>query len=293
ALIGIPSPAHNLARAGIPLLLLAELVAVGAFAETDPPSAHNDVHAEALTYLKADPGWFRVDVDVATESLWSPSALTAEGFAVPQGTGNPMELYRYNQFYWTIPYKDSPVYQLLGVKYIIVPKGAYPGGEGIWPAFQADEWIDIHLNTQALPRVWLSYHTQPVEDLDAAREIIFTPEFEPFKVATIENGPKIDNEGNGTIEVRYYTPNQLALYVKTSDQTLLVLSDIHYPGWEGSINGQPAPIYPADGIFRGMLVPAGTHEIVMQFFPISLQLGLGMMSMAILIISAGIWLKQK
>ena len=284
ALIRLPRSARHLARAGIPLLLLAELVTVGAFAEAEPPAEQSENHAEALAYLKSASGWFRVDVDVDAKGLWSPSALTAEGFAVPQGTGNPMELYRYNQFYWTIPYKGAPVYQLLGVKYIIVPKGAMPGGEGIWPVFKEDSTIDIHLNTRALPRTWLSYHTEPVKKLEDAGEILFRPEFEPYKVATIENGPKLSQEGKGTIEVRYYQPNRVALHVESSKPALLVLSDLHYPGWQGSIDGQSAPIYRTNGIFRGMLVPAGTHEIVMRFFPASVKFGLGLMAMSLLII---------
>ena len=283
-LIGTRS--RTLAHAGIPLLLLAELVTVGAFAETDPPSSHNNVHAEALAYLQADPGWFRVDVDVAARGLWSPSALTAEGFTVPQGTGNPMELYRYNQFYWTIPHQDSPAYQLLGVKYIIVPQDAYPGGEGIWPVFQEDEWIDIHLNTNSLNRVWLVFNTLPAANRAHAQELILQPDFAPAEVAVVENGPILAGHGTGTLELRVYQPHRVAFNVEVTERALFVLSDLNYPGWTAQLDGASTPLYTTNAIFRGVVIPPGKHQLTMRFRPLSFQLGLGAAGMALLLIAA-------
>ncbi|MCP4531615.1 MAG: YfhO family protein, partial [Delftia sp.] len=149
--------------AGIILLLVGELVALGALAETDPSAPlSGPKHAEALAFLRADTGWFRVDSQGAARHLWSPEVLQAQGFETLQGSGNPLSLWPFEQFYWAQPTKDAPGYRLLGAKYIVVPKDALPGGEGIWPVFGDDPLVDIHLNTLALPRAWLVYRTQPV-----------------------------------------------------------------------------------------------------------------------------------
>jgi hypothetical protein len=286
--------ARALARAGLPLLLLAELTALGARVETEPaPQRTEDPHAAAIAYLRSDPGWFRVDVDTTARGLWSPSAIQAAGFASPQGAGNPMELAAFSQFYWAVPTKGAPAYQLFGAKYIVVPKGAPPGGEGIWPVFTDDPLIDLHLNTNALPRVWLVYDTLPVSRIEAAYDVVFAEDFRPAHVATVEDGPAdapdLQGEGRGTLEVLAYGPNRARFGVHTSETALLVLSDIVYPGWRARVDGAPAPIYRTDGIFRGVVVPPGDHVVSMRFFPPSLRHGLGLAMMAASVILVGLY----
>jgi hypothetical protein len=282
---------YTLKQAGLVVLILGELIAVQSQIEVEPPSVLSD--QRALEFLQSDPGWFRVDIDASARGLWSPSHLITEGFAVPQGTGNPMELYAYNQFYWSIPYKGAPAYQLLGAKYIIVPKDALPGGEGIIPVFTEDPKIDIHLNTRALPRAWLVYETHPVQTREEAYAFVLDPDFAPAAVATVEEGPEITGAGTGTIEVLAYGPNQAKFRVQTSERALFVLSDFLYPGWNGYLDGEPVPIYRTNGIFRGMVVPAGTHVLTMRFRPPSFRLGLGLAGMASLIIIACVWQQRR
>ncbi len=281
---------QHFAVAGLTGLLLVELIAVGALAETEPINREmaEQYHA-ALDFLHADPGWFRVDVDSEARGLWSPSGLVADGFAVPQGTGNPMELYRYNQFYWKIPHKDSPAYQLLGVKYIIVPKDNHPGGEDIWPVFKGTDYIDIHLNTNSLNRTWVVFKTIPVHDLAEAHEVIFAPDFTPGSVATIEDGPLLNENGQvSDLAMQRYSPNHASFEVEVTERALLVLSDLHYDGWKVKLDGQPTPLYVTNAIFRGVVVPPGRHRVDMHFFSNSLRLGIGLAIMAAMISSAAI-----
>lgn len=265
------------APAGMVLLLVGELVALGALAETDPsPPLAGPDHAEALAFLHGDTGWFRVDSQGAARHLWSPEALQVQGFETLQGSGNPLSLWPFEQFYWTQPTKDAPGYRLFGAKYIVVPKGALPGGEGIWPVFADDPLVDLHLNTLALPRAWLVYHTQPVTNYEQAWQYTQSPDFRPEAIATVENGPRLEGQGSGQIEVLRYSPNEVRLIVRTDTPALLVLSDMFYPGWQGYLDGAQAPIYRTDATFRGMVVPAGSHEVRMRFWPSSFQRGLGL-----------------
>lgn len=289
--LGALGRTHLLGRAGLAAVALAELTATSALADAEPlPSPGSDPHAGAIAFLKADTGWFRVDVDAAARGLWSPASVMAAGFDVPQGTGNPMEIVVYNQFYWGIPHKGMPAYHTLGAKYVIVPKNAQPGGEGIWPVFLEDPLVDVHLNTNALQRVWLVYHTAPVDSLEEALSTVMAADFEPTLLATVTGGPALDAAaGQGRIEMLAYGPNRAAFSITTSEPALLVLSDLHYLGWRGRIDGRPAPILATNGIFRGMIVPAGTSRVEMRYFPTSLRAGLGLLAWGVLVCAIIVW----
>jgi hypothetical protein len=262
-------------RAGLLLLLLAELVATGALAETEPSPKPDATHAAALAFLRADPGWFRVDVDPAARGLWPHVFLQIDGFEVPQGMGNALDLREFNILRWGIPSATHPAYRMLGVKYIIVPKGSPPGGEGIWPVFIDDPTVDIHLNTLALPRAWLVYRTEVVGSYGQALERVLDENFRPEEVAIVQGGPLLEGGGEGRIEVGYYGPNDVVFFVETDAPALLVLSDTFYPGWLAEVDGQPAPLYQTNAAFRGVLVPPGRHRVEMHFRPRSLIGGLG------------------
>lgn len=266
-------------RAGWALLLVAELVALGALVETEPSPRPTTTPAPAIAFLKADPGWFRVDVAVAARGLWSPVLLRTEGFEAPQPAGNALELREFNILYWRIPSAVHPAYRMLGVKYLLVPKGAPPGGEGIWPVFVNDPTVDVHLHTLALPRVWLVYRTEVVENYGEALERVLDEHFRPEEVAVLQNGPRLDGNGQGKIEVGYYGPNDIVLHVETDAAALLILSDTFYPGWKATVDGEPTPIYRTNAVFRGVPVPPGRHRIAMHFRPSSLRVGLGTAAM--------------
>jgi hypothetical protein len=280
-------------RAGLLLLLLAELVATGALAETEPTPKPDATHAAALAFLRADPGWFRVDVDPAARGLWPPVFLQMDGFEVPQGMGNAMDLREFNILRWRIPSATHPAYRMLGVKYLIVPKGAPPGGEGIWPVFIDDLTVDIHLNTLALPRVWLVYRTEVVGSYGEALERVLDENFRPEEIAIVQDGPQLDGTGQGRIELGYYGPNDVVLHVETDASALLVLSDTFYPGWRATVDGTPVPIYQTNAALRGVPVPAGAHRVEMHFRPRTLQVGLGLAAAGGLACLALWWMERR
>jgi len=263
-------------------LLLGEHLMVSAPAEIEGRSPlEGFVHPQALAFLRSDPGWFRVDVDPSAWGLWPPNALQVAGFDTPLGSGNPMNLRAFPSLYWMIPNRTAPAYRMLGVKYIVVPKGHPPGGEGIWPVFVGDPQVDVHLHTGALPRAWLVYRTEVVGAQAEALPRVLAPDFAPERVAVVENGPLLHGEGKGRIELLRIEPNRLELHVETDAPALLMLSEVFYPGWQAFLDGRPIPIYRTNFAFRGVFVPPGAHDLVFRFQPASLTLGL-MLAMAAL-----------
>ncbi|MBK8027780.1 MAG: YfhO family protein [Chloroflexi bacterium] len=64
-----------------------------------------------------------------------------------------------------------------------------------------------------------------------------------------------------------YLPERIELRVETDAPGLLLLADAYYPGWTATVDGQPAPVYRADVMFRAVPVPAGSHEVVFDYRP--------------------------
>lgn len=70
------------------------------------------------------------------------------------------------------------------------------------------------------------------------------------------------------VQIIRYEPTRVVLRVRENPTSgYLLLRDAHYPGWEATVNGQPAPVYRADVHFRAVFVPAGDAEVAFTFAP--------------------------
>jgi hypothetical protein len=83
-------------------------------------------------------------------------------------------------------------------------------------------------------------------------------------------------------------PERLVAEVTASYGGLLVLTDVFYPGWIAEEDGRRLPILRADGFFRAVALPAGTHRVVFRYRPVSVAVG-GVLSTLASLILAGLW----
>ena len=71
----------------------------------------------------------------------------------------------------------------------------------------------------------------------------------------------------GSVELTSYDANRLAYKVKSQKGGVVVFSEIYYPGWTCTIDGEPTDIARANYVLRAIKVPAGEHEVIMTFDP--------------------------
>jgi hypothetical protein len=84
-------------------------------------------------------------------------------------------------------------------------------------------------------------------------------------------------------------PERVVAEMTSDSAGVLVLADLFYPGWTAEVDGHPAEILRADGVFRALALPAGSHRAVFRYKPLSVQIGAALSAAALLVI-AGLWL---
>ncbi len=75
------------------------------------------------------------------------------------------------------------------------------------------------------------------------------------------------------VEIVKRTPLSIQVQVQAAVPRLLVYSDPDYPGWRARLDGTPTTIYRVNGGFRGVIVPAGAHELTFVYRPTLFYLG--------------------
>lgn len=83
----------------------------------------------------------------------------------------------------------------------------------------------------------------------------------------------------------YWSPNQIV--VEASGPGWLVTSEINYPGWVVSVDGERREIKAAFDILRSVYIEEGNHQVVFTFRPTSFYLGLGMAGAGFAIVALG------
>ena len=141
-----------------------------------------------------------------------------------------------------------------------------------WRIEPIDNDVLLLHNSRALPRAWLVTHAEAVDDEEALRRIRgeSAQQFDPRRTALLEVAqqelPVLTGGDLTDAEVRVNeSNNQLRIETSASTATVLVVSEIFYPGWEATIDGEPAKILVTDYLLRGVALPAGKHVVEMWY----------------------------
>ena len=77
--------------------------------------------------------------------------------------------------------------------------------------------------------------------------------------------------GKGTAQLTHYQPNELRYTVQSDKGGVVALSEIYYPGWTATLDGQEIPVARVNYVLRAVKVPAGQHTLVLTFRPASVS----------------------
>ena len=172
----------------------------------------------------------------------------------------------------------------------------------IFPAGQQGQTVPVE-NPYAYGNAWFVDNVQYVdnanEEIDALNDIL------PTETAIVDAKFKEQLKGVtggykdslSTIRLTSYEPNRLIYKTSSPKDGVVVFSEIYYPGWQATIDGQPADIARADYILRVMNVPGGEHTIEMWFDPQSIHIteSIAYAALALLLIGVMVllWMERR
>lgn len=79
--------------------------------------------------------------------------------------------------------------------------------------------------------------------------------------------PSLRAEDVETVEMLVYGDRRVELRASVKEASYLVLADQDYPGWRATVDGVPTPILPIDGVFRGLPLSPGEHDVIFTYRP--------------------------
>jgi hypothetical protein len=134
----------------------------------------------------------------------------------------------------------------------------------------------------ALPRVFLAGGARVSAN---GFEVLEDPAFDPAREVILAEGvPHAAPPGfSGDARVLEMRPDRLVVETEANASSHLVFVDAYDPGWHATLDGSPAPVLRANLAFRAVSVPAGRHRVEMRYLPRSVEIGLGLSALSVVL----------
>jgi hypothetical protein len=142
---------------------------------------------------------------------------------------------------------------------------------------QTFDWVTVYENPDALPRARLVHSVEQIADDKAILQRLADERFDPRQSVILEETPPFPPRpaaGDEMVSLSDEGPQQMRIKVRASADSLLVIADSYYPGWQASLDGRPTTLLRANYAFRAVAVPAGEHEVLLSYTPSRFRLGL-------------------
>ncbi|MDO5036224.1 MAG: hypothetical protein Q4D93_04610 [Porphyromonas sp.] len=158
---------------------------------------------------------------------------------------------------------DMNVLRALNTKYYILPDSV--------------QGQQLHIDEGAYGAAWFVRKVKQVSDaneefmslgkVSLAETAVIAP---PFTQELVED--TLSKDSLAQITLVSYAPDELHYRSTNRHDGVAVFSEIYYPhGWHATIDGVESDILRVNYLLRGLMIPAGEHEIVFRFDPKSVH----------------------
>ncbi len=150
-----------------------------------------------------------------------------------------------------------PVLNMLNTKYFIMP-------------LQGGDTAPIE-NPYACGNAWfvnkVSFVDNANEELATVGKIDVRHEAVADKKFQQILGASTTNDSTATVTLKSYEPDRLVYDVKSTNGGVLVFSEIYYPGWTATIDGNDVPVGRVNYVLRALNMKPGNHKVELTFKP--------------------------
>ncbi|HEV7677205.1 MAG TPA: hypothetical protein VGQ42_01395 [Candidatus Dormibacteraeota bacterium] len=162
---------------------------------------------------------------------------------------------------------DSPLLRMLGVSYVVTEGGFADGHLNMFsglPEVPVTSGRRVFRVPDAVAKAFCPARFEAIAGRKAALDRLSMPGFDP-RVTALVAGPALPPAASCSAQLLDYGAQSLSVQVDATAPATLVVSDVVYPGWTATVDGNSAPIETVDTVLRGVRVPAGKHVVAMSF----------------------------
>ena len=150
-----------------------------------------------------------------------------------------------------------PVLNMLNAKYFILP---LEGGQTVPlsnPYVYGSAWM--------VDKV--TYVDNANKELDALAKMSLRHEAVADRTFCDVLGNSNTQDGESVVTLKVYGPNHAEYDVNTTKGGVVVFSEIYYPGWTATVDGESVEVGRVNYVLRAIKVKPGNHKVVLDFDP--------------------------
>ncbi len=153
-----------------------------------------------------------------------------------------------------------PVLNMLNTKYFILP-------------LQASQTVPVE-NPYRYGNAWLvdqvDYVDNANDEIDALHRLDLRHRAVADRKFEAVLGNSTPQDTVSIVTLKAYQPNELTYEVRTGKGGVVVFSEIYYPGWTATVDGQEQELGRVNYVLRALKVAPGQHQVVLTFKPKSI-----------------------
>ena len=155
--------------------------------------------------------------------------------------------------------------------------------------------VKVYQNLAVKDRAYFATDVIPTESVDDQLAALPSLKSGQAAMAPSEATPTADGgsrksdstNGGGSVRITRYAPEEVIVEVDAPQPGYLVLMDTYYPGWRAWRDQDETVILRANGVFRAVAVPQGTHTIAFRYEPASVERG-KLVTLTSIIVASGL-----
>ena len=155
-----------------------------------------------------------------------------------------------------------PVLNMLNTKYFIFP-------------LQGGQTVPIQ-NPYVYGNAWfvdqITYVDNANQEIEAVGKIDLRHQAVADAKFKAQLGEAAVQDTASIVQITSYEPNRLTYDVNTGKGGVLVFSEIYYPGWTATVDGEAVELGRVNYILRAIHIQPGQHQIELAFFPKSVDM---------------------